>query len=186
MKKKEEFNYKVLAGYGKDVYISSRVEIKRPHLVKIGNHVAIDSGFYCTTAMEIGDYIHIAPYVTVIGGEKGIFRMGHFTSIAAGSRIICVSDSHSGDGLIGPIIPNKYRDSLIIKPVIFENFSGVATNVVIVPGITLGEGSIVGACSLVTKDTEPWTIYVGTPARPLKKRKRELLLKYAKELGYNL
>ena len=56
---------------GNDVYISDSCEIKRPHLCKLGNKVAIDSGFYCTTSLDIGDYVHISPYVTCIGGEDG-------------------------------------------------------------------------------------------------------------------
>lgn len=186
MKKTLEFDYKLLSKYGKDVFISRNVEIRRPHLMEIGNHIAIDSGFYCTTQIRLGDYIHIAPYVTIIGGEKGLFKMGHFTTIAAGSRIICGSDSHLGNGLVGPTIPDKYKDKLLFQPVIFENFASVATNVVIVPGVTLAEGSVIGACSLVTKNTEPWTIYYGTPAKPVKTRKKDIMLKYARELGYKL
>lgn len=180
--RQKEFDYSLLSSYGKNVYISKNVEIKRPHLVNVGNNIAIDSGFYCTTSMKIGDYIHIGPYVTVIGGEKGLLKMGDFTNIAGGSRIICVSDSHQGEGLINPLIPDKYRDRLIIAPVIFEDFSSIATNVVVLPGVTLAEGSVIGACSLVTKSTEPWTIYVGIPARPLKKRRKDIMIKYAKEL----
>jgi galactoside O-acetyltransferase len=52
------------------------------------------------------------------------------------------------------------------------------------PGVTIAEGSVIGACSLVTKDTEPWTIYMGVPARAVKIRKKEKMLQYAKELGY--
>ena len=52
------------------------------------------------------------------------------------------------------------------------------------PGVTLGEGAILGANSLAVKDLEPWTIYVGSPAKPVKKRDKEIILKHAKELGY--
>jgi acetyltransferase-like isoleucine patch superfamily enzyme len=50
------------------------------------------------------------------------------------------------------------------------------------PGVTLAEGSILGANSLLTKDTEPWTIYVGIPAKPVKIRNKEKIIKYAKIL----
>lgn len=179
------YNYSLLSKYGKNVFISKSVEIRRPYLVKIGNNIAIDTGFYCTTQMKLGDYIHIAPYVTIIGGAKGLIKMNHFTAIGAGSRIICASDSHLGEGLVGPLIPNKYQNKIIIKPVIFENFAGIATNVVVMPGVTLAEGSVIGACSLVTKSTEPWTIYYGIPARPVKMRRKDIMIKYAKELGYD-
>jgi dTDP-4-amino-4,6-dideoxy-D-glucose acyltransferase len=52
------------------------------------------------------------------------------------------------------------------------------------PGVTLAEGSVVGSNSVLTKDTEPWTIYVGNPAKPIKIRDNETILQYAKELGY--
>jgi acetyltransferase-like isoleucine patch superfamily enzyme len=179
-----QYDYKLLKIVGEDVFISEHVEIRRPHLVSIGSHVAIDWGFYCTVNAEIGDYIHIAPYVTVIGGITGHLTMGHFTTIAAGSRIVCGSDEHLGEGFVGPTIPEKYRDKVIIAPVTFENFASVGTNVVVLPGVTFGEGSVVGACSLVIKNTEPWTIYTGIPAKPMKARPKDKMLAFAHELGY--
>lgn len=82
------FNLENINSYGIDIFISPNVEIKRPHLVNIGNHIAIDSGFYCTTQLEIADYVHIGPQVTVIGGATGILKIGNFTSISAGCRLI--------------------------------------------------------------------------------------------------
>ena len=151
---------------GEDVFISANVEIRRPQLVIIGNHVAIDTGFYLTTAADIGDYTHIAPYVTIIGGQNARFTMENFTTIAAGCRIICGSDEHAGEGLVGPTIPDPYKDKITLSPVTLKRFSSIGTNVVIMPGVVLGEGSVVGSCSLVTKNTEPWTVYFGTPAKP--------------------
>jgi dTDP-4-amino-4,6-dideoxy-D-glucose acyltransferase len=180
------FDLNCLAGYGNDVFISSNVEIRRPQLVQVGSHIAIDSGFYITTGASIGDYVHIAPYVTVIGGVNGFLKMGHFTNISTGSKIVCGSDSFLGDGLItAPGIPEEYRDTLKVEPIIFESFANVGANVVILPGITLAEGSVVGASSLVTKNTEPWTIYYGSPAKPIRVRQKSKMIEYAKQLGYN-
>jgi len=183
--KTHEYDTSLLKFVGDDVLISENVEIKRPHLVTIGNHVSIDSGFYCTTAIELKDHIHIAPYVTIIGGKGGLLKMGNFTNISVGGKIICGSDEFLGAGLVtAPGIPDEFRDTLIVKPVIFEDFVNTGANVVILPGVRLGEGSVIGACSLVTEDTEPWTIYVGTPARPIKQRPREKMLEYARKIGY--
>jgi dTDP-4-amino-4,6-dideoxy-D-glucose acyltransferase len=175
-----------LKSVGEDVFISNNVEIRRPHLVQVGSHNAIDTGFYCTTNLSIGDYIHIGPYVTVIGGAQGLLKMSNFTTIAAGSRIVCGSDLHLGEGLIGPTIPDQYRDRVLIKPVVFEDFASIATNVVIAAGVTLAQGTVVGANSFVNKDTEPWTIYVGNPAKPIRVRNKEKMIKYANELGYKV
>ena len=174
----------LLKSCGEDVIIHLNVEIKYPALVSIGSHVAIDTGVYITTGAEIGDYIHIPPYVTVIGGVKTKLVMEHFSGMSAGARIVCISDEWLGAGLVGPTIPDEYRDNLKTGGVTFKMFSGIGSNVVILPGVTLGQGSVVGACSLVTKDTEPWTIYYGIPAKPIKSRRSDKMIEYAKRLGY--
>ncbi|MBA3679823.1 MAG: acyltransferase [Bacteroidetes bacterium] len=182
--KSPEFDYAKLKAVGTNTFISANVEIRRPHLVSVGNNVAIDSGFYLTTQAQIGDYIHIAPYITCIGGEKGKLIMEDFTTIAAGCRLICSGDHHLGAGLIGPTIPDKYRDDVTYGNITLKRFASVGTNCVIMPGVILAEGSVLGACSMLTKDTEPWTIYVGTPAKAVKIRSKEKMIQYAKELGY--
>ena len=183
----ERFDTAVLKVVGEDVWISNTVSIRRPHLVSIGTHVAIDEFFVGTTALELGDYIHISTHVSVIGGEKGLLKMGHFTNIATKGTIICASDSFLGDGLItAPHIPDEYRDTIIAKPIIFENFVNIGANVTIFPGVTLPEGVVIGACSLVRpSDTlEPWTVYAGNPLRAIKKRPMERMKAYAAALGY--
>lgn len=178
------FDITTLLSVGNDVFISPYVEIRRPQLVRVGNHVAIDSGFYLTAAADIGDYIHIGPSVTVIGGEKGKLSIHDFVTIAMGTRILCGSDDFNGGGLVtAPGIPPEFTN-VKHAPVVVEDFANICTNAVILPGVTLREGSVVGACSLVTRDTEPWTIYMGTPARPVKKRPKEKMIEYARILGY--
>lgn len=180
------FDLENINSYGIDIFISPNVEIKRPHLVNIGNHIAIDSGFYCTTQLEIADYVHIGPQVTVIGGAAGMLKIGNFTSISAGCRLICGSDSFAGDGLVSTVVPKNLNGEVIIKPIVIENFASITTNVVVAPGVTIAEGSVIGANSFVNKDTEPWTIYVGNPARPIKTRSKEIMIEHAKTLGYFL
>lgn len=170
---------------GEDVIIDEFVKIKRSEHVQIGDHVAIDFGFYCTTKLIIGSWIHIAPYVTVIGGVDGLFMMGDFTTIAAGSRIIVRGDAHMGDGLVSPVIPAAYRDKVVGNTVLMKDFSALGTNCIMMPNTWLAEGVVVGANSLVTKPIdEPWTVWVGSPARKVKDRPREKMLKFARELGY--
>jgi len=180
----QSFDYSLLKSCGEDVFISDKVEIRRPHLVNVGNHVAIDSGVYLTTKASIGDYTHISPYVTIIGGEKSEFILGHFATVAAGTRIIAGSDEFLGEGFTSVTVPEEYRDTVNFSTIQIERFAGIGSNAIILPGITIAEGSVVGAGALVTKNTEPWTIYVGSPAKPIKLRKKEIMLDYAKRLGY--
>jgi len=179
----DDLRNKLLA-IGENTFIAPTVIIRRPHLVKIGKHCAIDHGVYITTQADIGDYVHISPYVTCIGGMKSKLIVGHFATIAAGTRIIAGSDRFLGEGFTSVTVPDPYRDEVIYSTINVERFSGIGTNVVIMPGVTISEGSVIGACSLVTKNTEPWTIYYGVPAKPVKTRKRDKILQYAKEMGY--
>ena len=167
---------------GDDVLISPHAIISRPHLVSIGNHVAIDMWTYISTAAELGDYIHIAPSVTILGGAESFIKMGNFTNIGSGSRLVCATDDFK-QGMISPVVPIQYR-TVISEPIIFEDFATLGVNCTVLPGITLAEGTIVGANSLITSKTEPWTIYGGSPARPLAKRDEVRAIQAAKELGY--
>jgi len=168
---------------GEDVYIDDDILIKHVQKCKIGNHVAIDKGCKFSTVIEVGDYVHIAPDVVTIGGKNTKVVLKDFSFIAAGTKIVCGSEDYTGKGLVGPTIPVKYRE-LIFGDVIFERYAGCGVNCSIMPGVTFGEGAILGANSLATKDLEPWTIYVGSPAKAVKKRDKDTIIKSAKELGY--
>jgi acetyltransferase-like isoleucine patch superfamily enzyme len=173
-----------LKSIGVDVFISDDCLIKRPHLCEIGSHNAIDNGVTISTELIMGDYIHIAPFVVVIGGEKSKLILEDFSFIASGTKVVCGSEDYTGGGLIGPTIPEEYR-KINYNTVKFERFAGCGVNCSIMPGVTLAEGSILGANSLLTKDTEPWTIYVGSPAKPVKIREKETIINNANKIKNN-
>jgi acetyltransferase-like isoleucine patch superfamily enzyme len=172
---------KNLLKIGKDVFIHNSCIIKKPELVSIGNHVAIDNGVTLSTKMKIGDYVHIAPYVCTIGGYQSSVILNDFSFVAAGTKIVAGSEDYTGKGLIGPTIPSIYRD-ITYSNIEFGKYSGCGVNCTIMPGIKLAEGSILGANSLLTKDTEPWTIYVGSPAKPVKIRNKNIIMEYIEEI----
>ena len=76
---------------GEDVFISDKAIIKRPEICEIGSHNAIDNGVTISTSLIMGDYIHIAPYVTVIGGADSKLILEDFSFVAAGTKIVCGS-----------------------------------------------------------------------------------------------
>ena len=170
---------------GKDVFIDKNTNITRPDGVIIGNHVSIDYGFHCTTSIELGDYVHIGPHVSCIGGKDGELIVKGFNNIMAGARIICVSDRFDGSGLFGALIPDELKGTQISKPIIMEKFSNVGTNSIVLPGTILREGVLVTAGSLIMGDTVPWGVYKGNPAILVKIVDGSKVKENYKKLGYN-
>jgi acetyltransferase-like isoleucine patch superfamily enzyme len=169
---------------GYDVCIDKTAIFTRTELCRIGNHVAIDPFFYCSTQLEIGDYVHISPQVAIIGGKLSKLTVEDFCFLSVGSKYVCGSEQFYGDGLIGPIIPDEFKDRQILAPITLKRFSGVLANSVVLPGVTMAEGSVLGANSLLKTDTEPWTVYAGSPARPIRTRTKDKAYEYAAKLGY--
>ena len=151
----------------KDIFIHKDSEFKIKPI--LGDYIAIDKGVYCTVNATIGDYTHISPYVTIIGGKTGEFISKGFNNIMAGARIICGSDRFDDSGLFGAMIPKEYKGRQIIEPVVMEMFSNIGTNAIVLPGSTLREGVLLTAGSLLMGDTEAWGVYKGNPAVLVKK-----------------
>lgn len=182
-----QFDFSILKYVGEDVLINKLVSIVRPELITLGSHVAIDPFFHCTTALETGDYVHISSHVSIIGGKSGLLKMGNFTNISTHGVMVCGSDSFKGEGIVSaPGLPQEYRDTLMVEPIIFEDFANTGARVTILPGVTLPQGVAIGADSLIRKSDplEPWTIYAGNPLRKIRERPRDNMLKYARSLGY--
>jgi acetyltransferase-like isoleucine patch superfamily enzyme len=167
---------------GDDVIISEFSEIRYKDKVIIGKHNAIDFGFVCSTQLTIGNFCHISPHVSIIGGKTASFIMHDFCFLSSGARIVCATERFRGDGLIGPMIPKEYKDIVLNEEVMMNKHCGVLTNAVVLPGVTMAEGSILGANSLLKQDTEPWTIYAGNPAVPIKKRRYGTIKQYEGEI----
>ena len=58
----------------------------------------------------------------------------------------------------------------IEKPIIIEDSAWVAAEAFVAPGVTIGEGAVVGARAAVFKNVEPWNVVGGNPAKFIKKR----------------
>jgi len=167
---------------GIDIILDNDVMIKHPEMARIGSHVAIDKGFYCTVELQIGDYVHIAPYCTVIGGKKSKLVMEDFSGFSAGCRIVCASDDYLGSGMTNPIVPLEFRGLTLYTTVTIKKHAVLGTGCVVHPGVTIGEGAVVGSMSLVTKDLEPWSVYMGIPAKKVKDRNKDIILDFEKKL----
>lgn len=109
----------------------------------IGNHVWIGpQSYFDARSLILEDYVGWGPGAKVLGS------------------------THTGLPVDVPII----QTDLVIKPVKIEAWADVGTNATILPGVTVGKGSIVGAGAVVTKDVPPFAIVAGVPAQFLRWR----------------
>jgi len=107
------------------------------------------------------------------------FSIGEYSSIGDKSWVYALERIQIGDKvcvgesvklLTGTHDIESANFALVRKPVIICSGCWVATSATVLPGITVNEGAVVGACAVVTKDVEPWTVVVGNPAKVIKKR----------------
>lgn len=148
--------------------------------IKFGHHVIIDDFVFIYALDEhiIGSYVHIASFTSITGGGK--FYMDDFTTISSGCRILTGTDDFLGNGLTNSTIPEEYR-AVRRGTVRIERYAIIGANCVILPDVTIGEGCAVGAGSVVTRDLEPWGVYIGN--RRIRERRRDKILDYARALS---
>lgn len=161
------------AHVGKNVKISRDARIYFPASVSIGDNSRIDDFVVISGKVTIGRNVHIAVLCSISGGTEGL-EIGDFAGLAYGCHVFAQSDDYSGASLTNPTVPAKYKKEKK-SSVKIEKHVIVGANSTVLPGVTLSEGCSVGSMSMVTKTTEPWKVYFGIPAKPIKNRKKDLL-----------
>lgn len=141
--------------------------------IQFGDPVLIDD-FVLIVAKQpiiLGNYVHLAAFSSITGGER--VTLGDFTAVSQGARLLTGTDDfiHGGFGnsTIGEAYRNTKRGAISIG-----RFAIVGANAVVMPGVTIGEGAAVGANSVVTRDLEPWGVYIGN--RRHRERDRDAVL----------
>jgi len=161
------------ASIGANVLISKKASIYNPGNICIGSNVRIDDFCLLSGKVTIGSFIHIAAYTSLCGGSAGI-TLADFVNLSRKIEVFAVSDDFSGETMTNPIIPEKFKN-ILNAPVLLHKHVLVGTSSVILPGVTLDEGCVVGALSLVKNSLPAWTINAGIPARTLRPRSKNLL-----------
>jgi len=169
----EQLNNLGLKSIGSNVRISDRAAIYNPEQLEIGDNSRIDDFCVVSGNVKIGRNIHITIFCNVAGGSEGIVFQD-FSTLAYAAHVFTQSDDYSGVTMTNSTVPAEYKNETKMAINIGKH-SIIGARSVIFPGVTLGEGTSIGAMSLVTKSTQPWSIYFGVPARRIKDRSRDLL-----------
>jgi acetyltransferase-like isoleucine patch superfamily enzyme len=105
--------------------------------------------------MDPTSYFKPGTYVECSGGVT----IGKYCHLSRGLTLLTATHEYDKR----PRIP--YDDVLLKKPVVIKDFVWCGCNVTILPGVTIGEGAIIGAGSIVTKDVPDYAVVGGNPAR---------------------
>lgn len=126
--------------------------------IVFGSPVIIDDFvlIYARSSMSFGNYVHISNFTSITGGD---FSIGDFAAISQGCRILTATDDFTGWGFGNSTLSEKYRN-LKRGPINIGKFCIIGANSVVLPGVSIGEGTTVGACSVVTKNLDPWGVYI--------------------------
>lgn len=158
---------------GRNVKISTKASIYDPEQITLSDHVRVDDFAMLSGKVSLGWYVHIGAYSLLAGGQAGI-TFEEWSGVAYRVSVFAQSDDYTGAALATPEVPSRYRKESK-KPVLVKKHAAIATGSIVLPGVTIAEGSIICAMSLVRKSTESWTIYQGDPLRRLGARKKDIL-----------
>ena len=138
-------------------YYSAFLKIR----LKTNVYFALGSHFASVGNCNIGSNVIINSNV-FLDNRGGLF-IGDNVSISSQSMIITADHD-----------PQCQLCSTRLSSVSIEDYVFIGSRVTILPGVTIGKGAVIAACSCVTKDVKPFQIVAGIPAKPIKQRNSEL------------
>jgi galactoside O-acetyltransferase len=173
-----------LGSYGKNVFIGHNVVFTNPKEVHLGDNVRIDPFTLITTSLEVGSNIQICSHTVLGGGKEHKITLGDWCFIGYGSKLFCASEDYSGE--YGPVNEFWGSNKIFRGDIILNNYSGIASDVMVMPGVNIPEGCTVGAKSFVYTKNEllSWSIFLGHPLKFHKARNKENVIKLSTDSSF--
>jgi acetyltransferase-like isoleucine patch superfamily enzyme len=145
----------VCIGRGATVYLGTMFDVGPRGRVRVGRYALVNGAWIiCDATVEIGDYALISWNVVMMDS----YRLP-LDPVARRRELKALPF----DPQRRPAVPTTAR------PIRIERNVWIGFDCCILPGVTIGEGSIVGARSVVTQDVPPYTIVAGNPARVIRR-----------------
>jgi acetyltransferase-like isoleucine patch superfamily enzyme len=141
------------------------------YLAKLGKHSGVQMGVKFLNGRKVSiDNNVVINWGCHIDGRKFAVEIGKNVSLGPEATILTLGHD--------PLSADFSDQGGAVK---IEDYCWVAYRATILPGVTLAEGTVLGAGSVLTRDTEPYGIYAGIPAKKVGERPRDL----SYELNFN-
>lgn len=151
---------------GAKTTIGAQLRVTRPRCVRLGTRVVIEHGVYFKVVddaarLAIGEFTFIGPNCSLHAASS--VTIGAHSLI--GDAVVIADHTHNG-------ARDQRHDEQGIRsaPVTIGDDVLINPHAVIIAGVTIGNGAVVGAGAVVTKDVEPYAIVAGVPAREIGRR----------------
>jgi acetyltransferase-like isoleucine patch superfamily enzyme len=155
------------ARLGENVIFEPGVLVFHPQNIEIGDNVYVGHATmlkaYHVRRLSIGDHTWIGQACFFHAG--GGIQIGRAVGIGPAVKIL--TSEHQDSDVDIPVLFAPLR----FAPVVIQDGSDIGTNTVVLPGVTIGEGAIVGAGSVVSRDVPDYEVWAGVPARRLRSRR---------------
>lgn len=140
------------------IVAGDRVTIGKFAIIRPVNAYGSDIG----VGLKIGNNSSIGPYAYI--GCSGLIEIGN--NVIMSPRVSIYAENHLFEGLDKPIMKQGVKREFVK----IEDDCWIAANTVILAGVTIGQGSVIAAGSVVTKDVPPYSVVAGVPAKVIKSR----------------
>ena len=160
------------SGDAEIVYLKNVITRKN---IEVGDYTIYNDYVHDPREFEKNNVLYQYP----VNGDK--LKIGRYCSIACGAKFLFTSGNHALRSLSTYTFPIFYEEYGLNPEnitdawdnkgdIIIGNDVWIGYEAVILSGVTVGDGAIIGARAVVTKDVPPYTIVGGVPARPIRKR----------------
>ena len=130
-------------------------------LENCGKGVNIESGATFSSKVTLGDYSGIGINAKIYG----TCHIGRY--VMMGTDVTIITRNHRFDRTDIPMMEQGFEEE---RPVYIGNDVWIGDRALILPGVHIGDGSIIAAGAVVTKDVPPYSIAAGVPARKIRDR----------------
>ncbi|MBD8892420.1 putative colanic acid biosynthesis acetyltransferase [Roseibium litorale] len=128
---------------------------------------------------KVGKGVYVAPSARI--WYPGNLVLEDFAAIADHADIYCMARITIGKYAVvskrahictGTHDINGEFFQLMTSPVTIGDYAWITADAFVGPGVTVGDGAVLGTHGVAVKDLKPWTVYAGNPAREIKERRK--------------